>query len=134
MCKGAVNLSAIVVNISLAVILREIEDFLKLENNNKYFRSSKRVSTAFLDELLKQPLILYVPMHSIAANIGLKQAEQIIPYMRMIHYTPFLHVLQFIYLSYSIQDIGNREVECVFVEAKKILQNSRVRALLLTKK
>lgn len=114
-----INLNAIVVNISLAVILREIEDYLKLEINNKCFRSSKRVSTAFLDELLKQPIVLYLPLHSIVANIGLKQSEQVIPFIRMIHYTPFLHVLQFIYLSYSIQDIGNREVECVFVEAKK---------------
>jgi len=112
-------MSAIVVNISLAVILREIENYLKLENNNNYFRSSKRVSTAFLDELLKQPIIFYVPLHSIAANIGLKQSEQIIPYMRMMHYTPFLHVLQFIYLSFSVQEIGDKEVECVFIEAKK---------------
>lgn len=114
-----INLNAIVVNISLVTVLREMEDFLKLENNNKYFRSSKRVSSAFLDELLKQPIILYVPLHSIAANIGLKQAEQIIPYTRMIHHTPFLHVLQFIYLSFSVQEIGDKEVQCVFVESKK---------------
>jgi len=112
-------MSAIVVNISLAVILREIEDYLKLENNNNYFRSSKRVSSRFLDELLKQPFILYIPLQSINANIGLKTSEQVIPYLNTIHYTPSLPILRFIYLTFSKQDIENKEVECIFVETKR---------------
>jgi len=112
-------MNAIVVKLSLATVLREMENFLKFENNNNYFRSSKRVSSNFLNELLKQPLIFYVPLHSISANIGLKTSEQIIPYLSIVHYTPFLHVLQFIYLTFPKKDIEDKEVECIFVETKR---------------
>ena len=112
-------MSAIVVKLSLAVVLREMEDFLKLATSNNYFRSSKRVSCSFLDELLKQPFIFYVPLQSIAANIALKESEQIMPYLRIVHHTPLIYALRFIYLTFSMQEIGNREIECVFVEARK---------------
>ena len=118
-------MNAIVVKLSLATVLREMENFLKFENNNNYFRSSKRVSSNFLNELLKQPLIFYIPLHSISANIGLKTSEQVIPYLSIVHYTPFLHVLQFIYFTFSMQDIENKEVECIFVEAKKDIEKTR---------
>jgi len=118
-------MSAIVVKLSLATVLRETEDFLKLENNNNYFRSSKRVSSGFLDELLKQPLIFYIPIQSISTNVGLKKSEQIIPYFNIVHYTPFLHVLQFMYLTFPKQDIENKEVECIFVEAKKYIAKTQ---------
>ena len=118
-------MSAIVAKLSLATVLQETEDFLKLENNDNYFRSSKRVSSTFLDELLKQPLIFYIPKNSIAVNVGLKESEQIIPYLSTVHYTPFIHVLQFIYLTYPQQDIKNREVECIFVEAKQYIAKTR---------
>jgi len=118
-------MNAIVVKLSLATVLREMENFLKFENNNNYFRSSKRVSSNFLNELLKQPLIFYIPLHSISANIGLKTSEQVIPYLSIVHYTPFLHVLQFIYLTFPKQDIENKEVECIFVEAKKYIAKTQ---------
>jgi len=118
-------MSAIVVKLSLATVLRGMENFLEFENNDNYFRSSKRVSSTFLDEILKQPLICYIPLHSISANIGLKTSEQIIPYLNTVHYTPFLHVLQFIYFTFPIQDIENKEVECIFVEAKKYIAKTQ---------
>ncbi|WP_434637354.1 hypothetical protein MLC35_00935 [Sulfurimonas sp. NW7] len=112
-------MGSIVVKLPLATVLHEMEYFLKLEDNSIYFRSSKRVSVVYLDELLKIPSVFYVPLQSISANIGLKKFEQVVPYLSIVHHIPTIDALQFIYFTFSKQDIADKEIECIFVEAKK---------------